>query len=127
MARDALFPSDVPPPAAPYSPAVRSGDHVFVSGQVGFDERGALVSGGVEEQTARAIANLAACLAAAGCTLADVVKIGAFLLDLDDFDAFNDAYRRAFSGPFPARTTVQAGLPAGSRVEIDAIARIPTP
>jgi 2-iminobutanoate/2-iminopropanoate deaminase len=125
MTRDGLFPPDLPRPTAPYSPVVRSGDHVFVAGQVGFDEAGDLVAGGVEAQTARALANLDACLGAAGCTLTDVVRVGAFLVDLDDFAAFNDAYRRAFNEPYPARTTVQVGLPAGIRVEIDAIAHIP--
>jgi 2-iminobutanoate/2-iminopropanoate deaminase len=110
---------------APYSPVVRSGDHAYTAGQVGFDASGTLVPGGVAEQTRQTLANLEACLAAAGCTLDDVVKVNAFLVDLGDFDAFNDVYRATFTEPYPARTTVQAGLPAGIRVEIEAVARLP--
>ena len=125
MAREALFPDGVARPKAPYSPAVRSGDHVYTAGQVAFDERGTLVEGGVAAQTTQVLANLAACLSAAGCGFEDVVKVNVFLLDLADFEEFNDVYRAAFDEPYPARTTVQAGLPGGIRVEIEAVARIP--
>ena len=123
MARDALFPDGLPRPKAPYSPVVRSGDHVYTAGQVAFDANGDLVSGGIAEQTRQALENLRACLLAAGCTLDDVVKVNVFLLDLADFEEFNDVYRTAFTEPYPARTTVQAGLPGGIRVEIEAVAR----
>ena len=125
MAREALFPDGVARPTAPYSPVVRSGDHVYTAGQVAFDEQGALVGGGVAAQTTQVLANLASCLGAAGCGFEDVVKVNVFLLDLADFDEFNDVYRAAFDEPYPARTTVQAGLPGGIRVEIEAVARIP--
>jgi 2-iminobutanoate/2-iminopropanoate deaminase len=125
MARDARFPDGVRP-AAPYSPAVVSGDHVYTAGQVAFDADGAVVPGGVAEQTRQAFANLQRCLEAAGCTLDDVVKVNAFLTDLANFDDFNEVYREAFSEPYPARTTVQAGLVAGLLVEIEAIARRPS-
>ena len=124
MARDALFPDGLVRPKAPYSPVVRSGDHVFTAGQVGFDATGTLVEGGVAEQTRQTLANLEACLAAAGCTLDDVVKVTVFLVDLADFNAFNEVYGAAFAEPYPARTTVQAGLPGGIRVEIEAVARL---
>ncbi len=125
MTRDALFPDGVARPIAPYSPVVRSGDHVYTAGQVAFDERGTLVDGGVSAQTAQVLANLASCLRAAGCGFEDVVKVNVFLLHLADFDDFNDVYRTAFDEPYPARTTVQAGLPGGIRVEIEAVARVP--
>ena len=124
MARDALFPDGIVRPKAPYSPVVRSGDHVYTAGQVAFDEQGTLVPGGVAEQTTQSLANLAACLRAAGCTLGDVVKVNVYLLDLADFDAFNAVYRATFDEPYPARTTVQAGLPGGIRVEVEAVARL---
>ena len=127
MARDALFPDGLVRPKAPYSPVVRSGDHVFTAGQVAFDAAGVLVPGGIAEQTRQALSNIAACLRAAGCTLADVVKVNVFLVDLAEFDAFNEVYRATFAEPFPARTTVQAGLPGGIRVEIEAVARLPSP
>ena len=125
MARDALFPDGLVRPTAPYAPVVVSGDVVYTAGQVAFDASGTLVAGGIAEQTTQVLANLRACLLAAGCTLDDVVKVNVFLLDLAEFDAFNEVYRAAFAEPYPVRTTVQAGLPGGIRVEIEAVARIP--
>jgi 2-iminobutanoate/2-iminopropanoate deaminase len=98
---------------------------VFTAGQVAFDADGSLVPGGIEEQTRQVLANVAACLAAAGCGMDDVVKVGAFLADLGDFDAFNREYAAHFSPPYPARTTVRAGLADGLLVEIDVVARKP--
>ena len=125
MPRDALFPDGVVRPKAPYSPVVRSGDHVFTAGQVAFDASGELVTGGIAEQTRQVFANLEACLGAAGCTLGDVVKVNVYLVDLGEFEAFNEVYRDAFEEPYPARTTVQAGLAGSFRVEIEAVARLP--
>ena len=125
MTRDARFP-DGNRPAAPYSPAVVSGDHVYTAGQVAFGADGAIVPGGVAEQTRQVFANLQRCLGAAGCTLDDVVKVNAYLTDLASFDDFNAVYREAFSEPYPARTTIQAGLVAGLLVEIEAVARRPS-
>jgi len=124
VARDALFPDGLVRPKAPYSPVVRSGDHVYTAGQVGFDANGTLVAGGIAEQTRQVLANLRACLLAAGCTFDDVVKVNVFLVDLADFDVFNEVYRAAFAEPYPVRTTVQAGLPGGIRVEIEAVAHL---
>ena len=127
MPRDALFPDGLVRPKAPYSPVVVSGDLVYTAGQVAFDASGTLVSGGIAEQTTQVLANLRACLLAAGCALDDVLKVNVFLLDLAEFDAFNEVYRAAFAEPYPVRTTVQVGLPGGIRVEIEAVARIPAP
>ena len=124
MPRYALFPDGLVRPKAPYSPVVRSGDHVYTAGQVAFDATGALVPGGTAEQTRQVLANLEACLGAAGCTFVDVVKVNVFLVDLAAFDDFNEVYRAAFAEPYPVRTTVQAGLPGGIRVEIEAVARL---
>ena len=124
MPRDALFPDGLVRPKAPYSPVVRSGDHVYTAGQVAFDATGTLVAGGTGEQTRQVLANLEACLGAAGCTFDDVVKVNVFLVDLADFEEFNEVYRAAFAEPYPVRTTVQAGLPGGIRVEIEAVARL---
>jgi 2-iminobutanoate/2-iminopropanoate deaminase len=125
MPREAIQPPDVLTPKAPYSPVVVSGDHVFTAGQVAFDTTGAVVGEDIEAQTNQALTNVRACLAAAGCTLDDVVKVNAFLADLSDFEGYNAVYLEFFSEPFPARTTVQAGLPAGLLVEIEAVARRP--
>jgi len=123
MSREAIQPTDVATPKAPYSPVVVSGDHVFTAGQVAFDEDGDLVGSDIASQTRRALENLRSCLEAAGCTLDDVVKVNAYLVDLADFDAYNAGYREFFAEPYPARTTVQAGLPRGLLVEIEAVAR----
>jgi 2-iminobutanoate/2-iminopropanoate deaminase len=123
MTRHAIQPDTLARPAAPYSPVVVSGDHVFTAGQVGFDQRGQLVAGGVAEQTRRALDNVRACLEAGGSSLDDVVKVTAFLADLGDFAAYNDVYREVFAEPYPARTTVGVSLPAGILVEIEAVGR----
>jgi 2-iminobutanoate/2-iminopropanoate deaminase len=113
-------------PAAigPYSQAVRSGGFLFCSGQIPLDPgTGKMVEGGIEAQTDRVLMNLEAVLAAGGATLAAVVKTTVFLADLADFPAMNAVYGRYFPEDPPARATVQAArLPAGARVEIDAIA-----
>jgi reactive intermediate/imine deaminase len=123
MSREAIQPSDVATPKAPYSPVVVSGDHVFTAGQVAFDASGELVGSDIASQTRRALENVRASLAAAGCDLDDVVKVNAYLVDLGDFEGYNAVYREFFAAPYPARTTVQAGLPPGVLVEIEAVAR----
>ena len=123
MARQALQPEGVARPQAPYSPVVVSGDHVFTAGQVGINPQGDLVPGGVEAQTRRVLENLRLCLRAAGCELSDVVKVSAYLADLGDLDTYNAVYREYFDEPFPARSTVQAGLAGQLLVEIEAVAR----
>lgn len=127
VARDAPTPSGVVLPSLPYSPVIRSGDHVFTAGQVAHGVDGGVVAGGIVEQTAQVLANLRACLAAAGCGLGDVQKVNVFLADLADFEAFNAVYREAFAAPYPARTTVQVGLPPGLLIEVEAVARLPGP
>jgi reactive intermediate/imine deaminase len=109
----------------PLSAVVVRGDFVHTSGQVAFDAEGTLVPGGLEEQTTQVFENLRACLAAAGCTLDDVVKVNAYLTNLGQFDVFNRIYAEQFSEPYPARTTVGVKLVDGLLVEIDAVARIP--
>jgi 2-iminobutanoate/2-iminopropanoate deaminase len=123
---DARQPDDVARPQAPYSPVVVSGDLVFTAGQVAFDPDGKLVEGGIEAQCRRVLDNLRSCLAAAGCDLADVVKVTAFLTDLGNVQAWNEVYREYFREPFPVRTTVGALLPPGLLVEVEAIARTPS-
>ena len=115
---------NAPQAIGPYSQAIRAGDLLFLSGQVGLDPKtGALVEGGLEAETTRALENLAAVLEAAGAGLHRVVKTTVFLIDLGDFQAMNAIYARAFGDTRPARSTVQvSALPRGARIEIDAIA-----
>lgn len=122
MSKRALQPEGLVTPKAPYSPVVVAGDRVLTAGQVGFDERGELVEGGIAAQTRRALDNLGACLAAAGCDFGDVLKVNAYLADLGDFEAFNAVYGEYFAAPFPARTTVGVSLPGEILVEIEAVA-----
>jgi 2-iminobutanoate/2-iminopropanoate deaminase len=113
-----------PRPVGPYSQAVGAGRLVFCAGQVGLDPAsGRLVAGGTVAELRQALANLTAVLAGAGLGLADVVKTTLFLVDLADGPAVNAAYGEIFGAPYPARSTVQvSALPAGARVEIEAIA-----
>lgn len=123
--KEAIQPEGVARPAAPYSPVVVSSDLVYTAGQVGFDESGQLTADDIGGQTAQAFENLLACLAAAGCGPADVIKVNAYLTDLGDFAGFNDVYRSVFQEPYPARTTVGVSLPGGILVEVEAVARKP--
>jgi 2-iminobutanoate/2-iminopropanoate deaminase len=110
----------------PYSPAIRVGRFVFLSGQVPIDPAtGALVDGDIRVQTRRVLDNIRALLEAAGVTCADVVRTTVFLAELADFDAMNEVYAAYFPTPAPARSTVQvARLPRDARVEIDAVASL---
>ena len=123
MARDARQPEGLMPPGPPYSPVVVAGHLVFTAGQVAFDASGSLIAGGIEEQTDQVLENIERCLAAAGGSMDDVVKVTVFLSDLRDFDAFNRVYARRFVPPYPARSTIGAQLADGLLVEIEAVAR----
>lgn len=107
-------------PVGPYTPVVRAGPWLIVSGQLGLRD-GRLVDGGVEAQTAQAVANLAAQLASEGAGLEDVRKTTVFLADIADYAAMNAAYTGAFGDHRPARSAIAvAGLPLGGLVEIEA-------
>ncbi|MDP2290854.1 MAG: RidA family protein [Actinomycetota bacterium] len=107
-------------PLGPYTPVVRAGDWIIVSGQLGMKD-GALAEGGVAGQTAQAVENLKERLASMDATLADVAKTLCFLTDMDTFAIFNEAYVAGFGDSRPARSTIGvAALPAGGSVEIEA-------
>ena len=113
-----------PPPAGPYSPAVRAGPFVFVSGQVPKDPKtGELLGTTVEEQARWTLANLRRVLEAAGATTEDVVACTVYLVDENDWGRFNEVYRTVFSQPYPTRTVVGASL-RGVLVEVSAIAYV---
>jgi len=127
VTRTAIASHDAPPAIGPYSQAVRSGDLLFVSGQIPLDPAtGQLVEGDVSAQTHRVLQSLDAIVRAAGATLDDVVKTTVYLADMNDFVAMNRVYATWFADPAPARAAVQvARLPKDAQVEIDAIVRLP--
>ena len=111
-------------PLGPYSPVVRAGDFVIVSGQGGMAD-GQVVGGGVSAETTQTMKNVAAQLATVGASLSDIVKTTCFLTDMENFTAFNEAYAAALGDHRPARSTVAvAGLPAGFLVEVEAWAYV---
>jgi len=107
-------------PVGPYTPIVRAGDWLVVSGQVGIVD-GALVDGGLDAQLDQAMTNLAAQLAAHDATLDDVVKTTVYLRHMSDYARMNERYCAAFGDHRPARSAVGvAGLPLGALVEVEA-------
>jgi 2-iminobutanoate/2-iminopropanoate deaminase len=126
MKKEVVSSPSLPPAAGPYSAAIRVGDLVYTAGQVGVDPAtNDLVPGGVAEQAAQALRNLAAVLEVAGTSLAHAVKTTVFLVDMADFLALNAAYAGFFPLNPPARTTVAvAALPRNARVEIEVVAVI---
>ena len=109
----------------PFSPAVRAGDFIYVSGQVAMKENGEIEQGGIEAQTHLVMKNLKAVLALADCTLDDVVKANCWLDDTRDFWSFNRIYASYFPNGAPARSTVRSQLMVDAKVEVDVIAYKP--
>ena len=110
-----------------YSEAVEVDGWVYVSGHVAVDmQTGEIVGSDVETQTRVTLEHIQKILAAAGCTMDDVVKCTCHLCHIEDFDRFNKVYAEFFTGVRPARTTVQSGLWVGLLVEIDAVAKKPS-
>jgi 2-iminobutanoate/2-iminopropanoate deaminase len=113
---------DVPAPAGAYSPAVRAGAFVFVSGQVPRDPvSGTMVGDHIESQTAQVMANATRVLEAAGATLSDIVSVTVYLANDDDWGRFNAAYKELMPTPYPTRTTVGADL-RGFLIEMSVVA-----
>jgi len=109
----------------PFSPAVRAGDFIYVSGQVPVNKDGEIVVGGIEAQTRQVMENIKSVLALAGATLDDVCKSTCWLQDARDFGAFNRIYMSYFGENKPARSTTEARLMVDARVEIDVVAYKP--
>ena len=111
-----------PKAIGPYSQAVRAGDTVYLSGQIGLDPATGQLVDGTEAQANRVFANLRAVAEAAGGGLDRIVKLSILLVDLADFAQVNEIMARHFTPPYPARATYQvAGLPRGARIEVDAV------
>jgi 2-iminobutanoate/2-iminopropanoate deaminase len=118
-----LFTGAAPEPVGPYSQAVRSGDFVFISGQIGLDPATGNLSATTEGQMVRVMENLKAVLQEAGLDFSDVVQTRIYLNDITDWNEVNTIYGRYFTQDYPARATiVVAGLPKGAKVEIEMIA-----
>jgi len=122
--REVISAPDAPKAMGAYSPAIKAGNLLFVSGQIPIDPvSGALIEGDITAQAEQVMRNLGALLRAAGVSFDYVVRTTVFLSDMDDFAAMNDVYSRHVGTPPPARATVQvARLPRGVKIEIDAIA-----
>jgi 2-iminobutanoate/2-iminopropanoate deaminase len=123
-AKEAISSPTAAPAIGPYSPAVRAGNLLFLSGQIPLDPAtGQPIEGDIRAQTTRVLQNLGELLTAGGADFSNVVRTTIFLADLGDFAVVNEIYATYFTPPYPARATVQvARLPRDVRVEIDAIA-----
>lgn len=127
MAIDRIVPPDGATPRGHYTPGMRAGDFVYVSGQGPIDPvSDQLVVTGVEEQTAITLGNIARILAAAGASVTDIVKVSVFLRDIGDFAAMNRAYSAFFGDHKPARTTIESKFHKSEMlVEVDCVAYKP--
>lgn len=122
MAKTIISTPNAPAAIGTYSQAVRVGETVYLSGQIGFDPQTMLLAEGIDAQVERVFSNLRAVATAAGGSLADVVKLNVYLVDLDDFGKVNEAMARYFAAPYPARAAVGvASLPRGALVEAEAV------
>lgn len=114
---------NAPGAIGPYSQAIDTGAFVFASGQIPINPADGKIPSDIKSQTVQAIANVAAILNEAGLTLDNVVKTTVFLADMKDFQAMNEVYGQAFSGPYPARSAVAVkDLPKKVLVEIEVVA-----
>lgn len=122
MRKEVIIPPGVHT-AGPYSPAIRAGDFLFVSGQIPVDGSGELVRGEIEDQARRCMENLRTVLSAAGASFSDLVKVTIYLTDMGDFAVVNRVYAEYFDLAPPARACIRVGaLPKGAKIEIEAIA-----
>ena len=118
-----LHTDGAPQAIGPYSQAIKAGNVIYTSGQLGIDPQTGVLPAGIEEQTHNAMRNIGAILNAAGLTYDHIVKTTVFVQDLNHFSVVNDVYATYFSGCYPARSCVQvAALPKGGLVEIECIA-----
>ncbi len=122
--RELVTAPGAPTAIGPYSPALKVGNFLFLSGSIPLDPAtGQLVAGGITEQTTRVMENIKTLLEAAGASFNHVARTTVFMVDLGEFAAMNEVYAKYFASPYPARSTVQVvKLPRHVRVEIDVIA-----
>ena len=126
MTKNAIHTPAAPAAIGPYSQAIRAGDTIYLSGQIGLDPTTGNLRDGLEAQARQVLENLRAVAAAGGGTLDDIVKLTLLLADMADFAKVNEIMAAFFSKPYPARATYQvAALPRGARVEIEAVLVLP--
>lgn len=127
MPIERIFPHHAPTPRGPYSPAVRAGDFIFVSGQGPVDPvTDKIAPGGIKDQTRVTLTNVRTILQACGATLDDVVKCSVFLKDAGEFKQMNEVYAEFFPANRPARTTIEAKFHnAEMLIEVDCVAYKP--
>ena len=124
--RQTIQSPDAPAAIGPYSQAIRVGNIVYMSGQIGLDPRTGQLVEGLEAQAHQVFKNLRAVAAAAGGTLDDIVKVSVLMIDLGAFAKVNEIMASYFTTPYPARATYQvAGLPRGAQVEVEATLALP--
>lgn len=123
MSKEIISTDNAPQAIGPYSQAVKTGNLIFISGQIPLDPKtGDIVDGTVEDQANQVLENIKSICEAAGHGLEDIVKITIFLTDLGNFATVNEVMKKYFKEPYPARATVEiSGLPLGVEVEIEAI------
>ena len=125
MTKEAIFAECSPAAIGPYCHAVKVGNLVFLSGQLGLDPETGKLGGDIKEQTRQAIANIKTVLASVGCTLDNVVKTTVYLGEMHFFNAMNEVYASEFGKPYPARSAFSVKeLPKQALVEIEVIAAL---
>lgn len=123
MRKEIISTENAPQAIGPYSQAVKSGNFMFISGQIPLNPKtGDLISGTIQDEANQVLDNITNICEAAGCALKDIVKITIFLTDLNNFAEVNEVMKNYFVEPYPARATIEvSGLPLGVNVEIEAI------
>ncbi|MBM6756016.1 RidA family protein [Collinsella tanakaei] len=123
MDKNVISSEKAPAALGPYSAGIKTGNMLFLSGQLGIDPATGKMPEGIEAQAAQSLANIEALLASEGATFDNVVKTTVLLADIADFAKVNEIYASKFTEPYPARSAFQVGaLPAGGLVEIEVIA-----
>jgi 2-iminobutanoate/2-iminopropanoate deaminase len=122
--RDVVFAAEAPKPVGPYSQAIKTGNVLYVSGQIGLSKDGTLDSSSIENETSQALKNIRTILLAAGSSTEKVIKVTVYMKNLGDFPRMNEVYRSFFPDSPPARETVGVkDLPKGAHIEISVIAQ----
>ena len=122
MGKEVIYTGSAPAAIGPYSQAIRAGNTVYLSGQLGLDPATGNLRDGIEAQTRQVLDNLEAVATAAGGSLDDIVKLTLLLVDLGDFVKVNEIMAARFKQPYPARATYQvAALPKAGRIEVEAV------